>query len=86
MSHYNSVFDRFFVLLMLLTAPCAGKDEGNLSPIQAYYTCKCHQAGAQSPFVAILMCCHDKILRNNGNIYMLMHSNKVHIKSCCNEG
>lgn len=49
------------------------------------YTGTFPPAETQSPYTAILMCSYDKILRNDGNICMLMYSNKVHIKSCFNE-
>lgn len=69
---------------MLLTITYAGRDEGKLEPcVSVLY--KQISSSTQFPYIAVLMCSHDKILRNNGNICMLMHSNKVPIKSCFNE-
>lgn len=35
----------------------------SLSPVQVYYTGKCHPTESQSKFVAILMGCYDKNIK-----------------------
>lgn len=71
---------------MLLKIPSTGSMRESLNLVSVYYASKFHPAEIQFPYIAILICFHDEILRNSGNICMLMHSNKVHIKSCFNEG